>query len=322
MDVCFYTVCSPISVGCKLYQDNLATVPVLDGFYSDGINCYTVVGGVITEISSCEVIPPEAISCTGIINVDGVGGVYTLSVVVGSTTGTTGIMFDSINIPDRYQIFYDGDMVADSKYVGNFIVAGSIATTGFYGTKSNLPIFEYDSGLGDFVNTGNIYPSFDVGVLDVANNLDEPTVGYGPLLFRKETASPTTIDVKVFGVVPTTQWNLSGVCPVPDSEITPNLTSSMFYGFYNYNNRQTNYKRTSMRLYYDIDNSDPVRQFYLTPLGAGTPSAPIPEYMNDLSKIGWGGEYSENVWINFGGGALGYGAYQIDQFGKVIDTDL
>lgn len=53
MESCFYTLCSPIIVGCKLYQNNTATLLVVDGYYSDGTNCYQVTSGVVIAITSC-----------------------------------------------------------------------------------------------------------------------------------------------------------------------------------------------------------------------------------------------------------------------------
>lgn len=57
MESCFFSICSPLIVGCKLYTNNTATTLVTDGFYSDGIDCYQVVSGIITNISTCGVTP-------------------------------------------------------------------------------------------------------------------------------------------------------------------------------------------------------------------------------------------------------------------------
>lgn len=60
MESCFYTSCNPIIVGCKLYQDNLATIPVIDGYYSNGTNCFQVGGGNGTVIAINACIPPDS----------------------------------------------------------------------------------------------------------------------------------------------------------------------------------------------------------------------------------------------------------------------
>lgn len=60
MESCFYTPCNPLIVGCKLYQDNLATIPVIDGYYSNGSNCYQVSGGTGSIIGINVCIPPDS----------------------------------------------------------------------------------------------------------------------------------------------------------------------------------------------------------------------------------------------------------------------
>lgn len=53
----FYSLCNPIIVGCKLYQNNTATIPSIDGFYSNGTDCYQVSGGA-GNVSAISVCPP------------------------------------------------------------------------------------------------------------------------------------------------------------------------------------------------------------------------------------------------------------------------
>lgn len=53
MDSSFYTSCSILVLGCHLYQDNLGTTPVINGYYSDYTGCFAVSGGVITSVNSC-----------------------------------------------------------------------------------------------------------------------------------------------------------------------------------------------------------------------------------------------------------------------------
>lgn len=63
MESCFYTICDPIIVGCKLFQNNLATIPVTNGYFSDGSNCYQVSGGTVIDISTCPDTPTQDIAC-------------------------------------------------------------------------------------------------------------------------------------------------------------------------------------------------------------------------------------------------------------------
>lgn len=52
-----YSNCSSLTTGCFLYTDSGLTTPVANGVYSDGINTYTVTGGLgqITTQGSCPV---------------------------------------------------------------------------------------------------------------------------------------------------------------------------------------------------------------------------------------------------------------------------
>lgn len=53
MNVCFYTTCNSLALGCKLYQENTAITVVPNGFYSDGTICYEVLDGVIVNVTNC-----------------------------------------------------------------------------------------------------------------------------------------------------------------------------------------------------------------------------------------------------------------------------
>ena len=61
-----YTNCSPIVLGCFLYQDSGLTTPVANGFYSDGTNVFEVTGGAgeITNVTSCPVTTTTTTSTT------------------------------------------------------------------------------------------------------------------------------------------------------------------------------------------------------------------------------------------------------------------
>jgi hypothetical protein len=51
----YYTQCSPIIPGCRLYLDSGFTIPAPSGYYANGLNVYTVIGssGVISTIAPC-----------------------------------------------------------------------------------------------------------------------------------------------------------------------------------------------------------------------------------------------------------------------------
>jgi hypothetical protein len=45
--------CDPLIVGCSIYTNSGLSVFAPNGYYSDGTNCYTVAGNVVTLISDC-----------------------------------------------------------------------------------------------------------------------------------------------------------------------------------------------------------------------------------------------------------------------------
>ena len=53
MSLQIYTNCSTLTVGCNLYTNSAKTIEAVNGFYSDGTFCYTVLNGAITNIASC-----------------------------------------------------------------------------------------------------------------------------------------------------------------------------------------------------------------------------------------------------------------------------
>lgn len=109
MESCFYTLCNPIVVGCKLFQNNLATIPVIDGYYSNGNNCFHVTGGTVQEITVCasggtdcidytvsssaaSPQPVNYINCSGQANVDYVGGAGGVDIIhVCAQEGTVSV---------------------------------------------------------------------------------------------------------------------------------------------------------------------------------------------------------------------------------------
>ena len=75
-----YTNCSPIVLGCFLYQDSGLTTPVSNGFYSNGTDVFEVTGGALKGPANIDVgnagtvmrfLPPLAALAEGPISFDG-----------------------------------------------------------------------------------------------------------------------------------------------------------------------------------------------------------------------------------------------------------
>lgn len=163
--------------------------------------------------STAEVTISIGVSCSDAINASGGTGIYEAIINVGTAIGFTGIKYNAQGVPDRFQIFHNDILVADSKYVGDALAPGPPTSYGgLLGTKSGFRIFNYMGGA--FVDTGNVEPDFTVIQSDIANNINEPIDGNGTLLFNKSTATPTNIKIRVTGTSGTA-WSLEGICPIP-----------------------------------------------------------------------------------------------------------
>ena len=137
--------------------------------------------------------------------------IYLVDIIVGTNLGQAGVIHDAVNVPDRFELIYGGQVVADSKYVGDGLSGTPPSYGGLIGTHT-LSVFSYNGTA--FVDTGTTQ-TITVGQADIANGTTESTDGNGTLLFNKITALPTTMTLRVTGAVGGTAWNIQGVCPTP-----------------------------------------------------------------------------------------------------------
>lgn len=154
------------------------------------------------------------VPCSANINASGSVGVYELLMNVGTLKGTTGIVYDAAGVPDRFQIEYDGQIVADTKYVGDSLTGNPPGYNNLIGTHTDIPVNEYNDQTGQFEPTGAT-KDITVTQSDIADGSpQEPTNG-GPinLTFNKTTVTPTVIKIIVTAPVDGTAWNISGICP-------------------------------------------------------------------------------------------------------------
>ena len=195
-------------------------------------------------------IEPQ-LECSGSMNTNGNGGIYEVQVELGTNTGQTTITFDAWGIPDRFQLEWDGDIVADSLFVGD-----NLPNSGYENqitSTTSLPIFEYDGD--NFIQNGTQPVNFSAS--DISDSTDRPTSGDGSvgnqigvvagypillvgtpkasdgnvkLMFNKTSAYPTTVKVIVIGIDDESQgiptfWSINDIeCPTDTSKtyIIPN----------------------------------------------------------------------------------------------------
>lgn len=167
----------------------------------------------------------ESFPCDSNVIYEGKKGVFKFNVDIGTGIGEVKLKYNAIGIPDRFKIYYDGSLVADSKYVGDSIYGNppdyaGIAGEGFVGnTYNNIPEKIWNGTT--FVTNGETH-NISVGQSDVASY--GSTSGMGELVFTKTLATPSTMLVEVIAPLESTAWDLEALCPelkeMPCGDIT------------------------------------------------------------------------------------------------------
>ena len=132
----------------------------------------TVTGAILQQII--------VIDCDESFAYNGAKGTYSFEIEFGALTGMCGITFNSYSIPDRFRIEWNGNEVANSKFVGGTF---------------------YEQALLDL--------GYDPSELDLTG------VGGGTLLFDKTSPGPSKATIHVDAPLDGTAWTIAGVCPVP-----------------------------------------------------------------------------------------------------------
>lgn len=233
------------------------------------------------------------VPCTGIVNASGGTGVYELQLSVGTDLGLTGIKYNAQGVPDRFQIIWDGNIVADSLYVGNSLSGTPPNYGGLIGSHS-LPVFQYNGT--EFIATGDV-ENINVVQADIADRVNQPISGRGTILFNKTAIEPTVVTIRAFGATVSTAWNFSGICPIlPGDEIQGDY--KVVNGFFSEANKGVT---TNLSV------------------GVILGSSPVKFYVNkrgdiDFNTLGW---TSTNQWINDG-----TFWWQIDPQGNILNTGV
>lgn len=167
------------------------------------------------------------ISCNDTLRVNGGEGIYEVEINLGTEVGTAGLQYEAFTIPDRFQLFYDNVLVADSKYVGDIpnYKDDLKAVLGL-----TLTVFEYN-GIA-FVDSGRT-ETIGISSADIADNSPSyPYSGKGQILFNKNKGTVQTMKLKVYGVLGSTAWNARPICPyitgITSSATVPNVNTRQF----------------------------------------------------------------------------------------------
>ncbi len=216
---------------------------------SGGIISQTLIGEgsatytIIPSINGCTGIPinvvvtvvTTGVGCGASITTNGSAGYYETDAILGEDTGAVVVTLNASNIPDRFQIIWDGNIVADSLFVGdalpdpiyeNPIIAATSLDKFLYSGGVFIPngTISVDYAASDIANsTGTAGTLRDVGSVGlqvgVVPNYPLSTAkasdGNVKLSFNKTTALPVNITIVCIGVAGGTGWFLQNIeCPV------------------------------------------------------------------------------------------------------------
>ena len=152
---------------------------------------------------------PTPILCDEAIQFNGNQGIFIFDVNIGTELGNVNLNHEAFGVPDRFQIEYDGNVVADSLYVGDSLTGNPPNYSGMVGsTYNNIPEYFWDGN--QFVVNGNTQ-NITVQQSDVAPF--GSTDGTGTINFQKVSSIPSVMTVKVFAPLGGTAWNLNTDCP-------------------------------------------------------------------------------------------------------------
>ena len=164
--------------------------------------------GVLNIISQeVNVIP-----CDATLSTSGSRGVYEIELNLGEETGIVTLDYNAQGVPDRFEVIYNGNVVADSKYVGNDLSGTPPTYAGLIANHEDLPVNQYDGT--QFNLTGELR-DINITQSDIADgSANEPTAGAGTIFFNKATAQPTNVLIRVTGPTGGTAWNINSLsCP-------------------------------------------------------------------------------------------------------------
>lgn len=157
----------------------------------DNDETYNVAITITNKVTGCSAqrnvpinISAPSVPCDQAFNHSGNTGDFFYFIDFGNDTGTAGIDYNAFSIPDRFIIEWDGNVVADSGYVG----ASS-----------------YNSSL------------IQAGVPQSLINTGSPSTGSGTLTFNKNKSTPTKAKIIVQAPLGSTGWNVQGRCPEASS---------------------------------------------------------------------------------------------------------
>lgn len=153
---------------------------------------------VLTVTVNQEGLP--SIPCGQNTGFSGGTGIYKVNLELGTDTGLVEISCDAYSVADRFEVYYDGTKVADSKYIGEAGQESSLLSK----NGQSFNVFEWNGST--FVKNGT-------EVLSVGSEDIDLESGKKIISFTKSSAFPTQVTLVISGPLSGTAWNISPKCP-------------------------------------------------------------------------------------------------------------
>lgn len=175
-----------------------------------------------------------SIPCGGSLSTSGNAGYYEVPAIIGNDTGDVTVTLNSYNIPDRFQIIWGGNVVADSLFIGDDLpnstyesgINSATTLTKFlwngtsFNTNGSIAVDYNSTHIANSTGaSGKLRSSGSVdGQIGVVANYPsagaKASDGDVKLRFNKTTPTPTDITIVLIGVNSNTEWQIVSLeCP-------------------------------------------------------------------------------------------------------------
>ncbi len=281
-----------------LYGTAVVNIDNTITYTHDGTENFNDVFTYMVTVGSCSSTAQVTIEigaeCGGGITAAGGTGVYETIINTGTEIGWFGLEYNAQGVPDRFSIYWNDVLMADSKYVGDGLTLGvPTGYTGLLGGHSGLNKYQYNGTM--FVLTGTGTESFTVIQDDIADRVTQPSNGTGTIMFFKSSPTPTAVKILSPNPLEGTAWSINTICPVPEIELTTGVYK-LVYGFLPDADKTITVGKRSIGVWFDEVGG----KFYVNAFGRDTFSGEIgdPNYWSFWSS--GDGVTADNRFINDG----------------------
>jgi hypothetical protein len=293
----YYLDGTTLTNSTSIFQDAGLTICAADGFYSDGV--------ISRELSGCVLLPGQtcgtcAQPCDGTISANQNQGAFILDIDLGGTSTDTGaaiITFNPASIPDGIIVTYDsssynklvspteGVLQANNAGVPDVTVPTFIGNTGNQGNCNGgspgsilgtYSLNESEYLNGQFTPTGNTQT---ITITPTGAQLTGNSPGNCKMVIPKPQASPSIMQIQVYGPCGSTAWSLSVDCPtkldsfqgsVTLGDLQCNVNPSQSYYHVPINGTAANPALYDM-IFIDIDGVTPASDGFINLVGEPHP---------------------------------------------------